>query len=37
MTTSMVWLAVVMVVIWAGFFAYCLGLGRRLRRLEEEE
>jgi len=37
MTTSMVWLAVVMVVIWAGVFAYCLGLGRRLGRLEEEE
>ncbi len=36
MTSSMFWLAVVTIVIWAGIFAYCLGLGRRLRRLEED-
>lgn len=37
MSSSVFWLAVVMVVIWGGIFAYCIGLDRRLRRLEEEE
>jgi CcmD family protein len=33
---SLVWVAAVTVVIWLGLFAYCLGLARRVRRLEEE-
>lgn len=37
MSSSMLWLAVVMVVVWGGVFAYCLGLDRRVRRLEEDE
>lgn len=36
-SSSMLWVAVVMVVIWAGIFFYCLGLDRRLRRLEEQK
>jgi CcmD family protein len=33
---SLVWVAAVTVVIWLGLFAYCLGLARRVRRLEDE-
>lgn len=36
-SSSMLWVAMVMVVIWAGIFAYCLGLDRRLRRMEEQQ
>lgn len=34
---SLVWVAAVTIVIWAGLFLYCLGLDRRVRRLEEGE
>jgi CcmD family protein len=34
---SLFWVAAVTVVIWAGLFLYCLGLDRRVRRLEEGE
>jgi len=33
---SLVWVAAVTIVIWAGIFVYCLALDRRVRRLEEE-
>jgi CcmD family protein len=36
-SSSMLWVAVVMVVIWSGIFAYCLGLDRRLRRMEDQQ
>ncbi len=34
---SLLWVAAVTLVIWAGVFFYCLRLDRRLRRLEEQE
>ena len=34
---SLFWVAAVTTVIWLGIFAYVLGLGRRVRRLEEDE
>jgi CcmD family protein len=34
---SLVWVAAVTAVIWAGVFLYCLALERRVRRLEEGE
>ena len=34
---SLFWVAAVTIVIWAGLFLYCLGLDRRVRRLEEGE
>lgn len=34
---SLFWVAAVTVLIWVGLFGYCLGLARRLRRLEEAE
>ena len=34
---SLIWVAAVTIVIWAGLFLYCLGLNRRVRRLEEGE
>jgi CcmD family protein len=34
---SLVWVAAVTAVIWAGVFFYCLALERRVRRLEEGE
>jgi CcmD family protein len=34
---SLFWVAAVTTVIWAGLFFYCLGLARRVRRLEEGE
>jgi CcmD family protein len=34
---SLFWVAAVTIVIWAGIFMYCLGLDRRVRRLEEGE
>ncbi len=36
-SSSMLWVAVVMVVIWGGIFAYCLGLDRRLRHMEDQQ
>jgi CcmD family protein len=34
---SLFWVAAVTIVLWAGIFMYCLGLDRRVRRLEEGE
>jgi CcmD family protein len=34
---SLFWVAAVTIVIWAGLFLYCIGLDRRVRRLEEGE
>lgn len=34
---SLIWVAAVTAIIWAGLFAYCLALARRVRRLEEED
>jgi CcmD family protein len=34
---SLVWVAAVTAVIWAGVFSYCLALARRVRRLEDGE
>ncbi len=34
---SLFWVAAVTIVIWVGIFLYCLGLNRRVRRLEEGE
>ncbi len=34
---SLFWVAAVTIMIWVGLFAYCLGLERRVRRLEEEQ
>lgn len=34
---SLFWVAAVTLGIWLGIFFYCLGLDRRLRKLEEEE
>jgi hypothetical protein len=34
---SLIWVAAVTIVIWGGLFLYCLGLDRRVRRLEEGE
>jgi CcmD family protein len=34
---SLVWVAAVTIVIWAGVFVYCLGLDRRVRNLEDGE
>jgi CcmD family protein len=34
---SLIWVAAVTTVIWLGLFAYCLGLERRVRRLEEDQ
>jgi CcmD family protein len=34
---SLIWVAAVTMVIWAGVFAYCVGLERRVRSLEDGE
>jgi CcmD family protein len=34
---SLFWVAAVTIAIWLGIFLYCLGLERRLHKLEEEE
>lgn len=34
---SVFWVAAVTIGIWVGIFLYCLGLERRLARLEQEE
>ncbi|MGC8915850.1 MAG: hypothetical protein ACP5NF_02575 [Thermoanaerobaculum sp.] len=34
---SLFWVAAVTIGIWVGVFLYCLGLERRLGKLEEEE
>lgn len=34
---SLIWVTAVTVVIWAGIFVYCVGLDRRIRRLEGGE
>lgn len=34
---SLIWVTAVTVVIWAGIFVYCIGLDRRIRRLEGGE
>lgn len=34
---SLTWVAAVTIVIWLGVFVYCLGLDRRVRRLENGE